>query len=119
LERRIGGDIAESRLERRFLDVIDASGLERPILQWNPPWDPGVRVDAAFVDARLLVELDGRVFHDAPSSFEIDRRRDQVAAAHGWMTLRFTWANLRDEPDSVISVIRSTLLTRTGRSVGK
>jgi len=119
LERRIGGDIAESRLERRFLDVIDASDLERPMLQWIPPWDPGIRVDAAFVDARLLIELDGQAFHSATCTFEIDRRRDQVAAAHGWMTLRFTWANLRDEPDSAIAVIRSALVTRTRLGAGK
>lgn len=116
LERRVAGDYASSRLERLFLQVIDASALPRPTLQWTPPWNRGVRVDAAYVEARLIIELDGHAFHANPTAFEADRRRDQVATTHGWTTLRFTWAHLRDEPDRVVDVIAAALaIRRTGR----
>ena len=48
------------------------------------------RVDL-LVEGRLIVELDGREWHDEEDSFEEDRRRDLVGAAQRYRTLRFTW----------------------------
>jgi len=109
LERRVAGDVAESRLERRFLDVIDRAGLPRPELQWVPPWNPDIRIDGAYHEARLLVELDSHRFHADPTSFERDRRRDLEAAAHGWRTVRITWAQLRNERQIVVALLRTAL----------
>ncbi len=109
LESRLGGDIAESRLERLFAEVINGASLPPATLQYSPTWAPRERVDVAFVGQRLLVELDGRRWHASTSAFESDRRRDQVTAAHGWRTIRITWRQLTDEPDRVISILKSAL----------
>lgn len=48
------------------------------------------RVDL-LVEGRLIVELDGREWHDDQDAFEEDRRRDLVGAARRYRTLRFSW----------------------------
>ena len=109
LERRVTGDVAESVLERAFIDLVEGSPLPMPTLQFVPPWDRDVRIDAAYVDMKVLIELDSHRFHANPDAFEVDRRRDQIAAAHGWRTCRFTWAQIRHEPDHVVRVLMSVL----------
>ncbi|MBO0983323.1 type IV toxin-antitoxin system AbiEi family antitoxin domain-containing protein [Rathayibacter sp. SD072] len=53
-------------------------------------WIPGVgRVDL-LIGRSLIVELDGRSTHD----FENDRRRDTAAAVDGYVTLRFSAAQV-------------------------
>lgn len=46
------------------------------------------------VEGRLIVELDGREFHDPAEAFANDRRRDLVAAVHRYRSLRFTWSQV-------------------------
>ncbi len=111
LERRVAGDVAESVLERAFVDLIEGSLLPMPTLQFIPPWDADIRIDAAYVDSSVLIELDSHRFHANPEAFEADRRRDQVASAHGWRTCRFTWAQIKHEPEHVIGVLAGALRT--------
>jgi very-short-patch-repair endonuclease len=58
------------------------------------------RADFAFVDARILVEVDGGT-HLARSShgrggYEKDRRRDMAAALLGWRVVRVTPGMVKD-----------------------
>ena len=49
------------------------------------------RLDFAFVDARVAVEVDGHAFHDrTPEQAQRDRARDRELVARGWTPLRFT-----------------------------
>lgn len=55
-----------------------------------------VRIDGVgevdfLIDGRLIVEADGRANHDAPGKRHKDLRRDAVAAALGYRTLRFDY----------------------------
>jgi very-short-patch-repair endonuclease len=53
---------------------------------------PGVgRVDFVVGD-RLIIEVDGMAGHDDEPSRHKDRLRDAVAAAHGYLTIRFDYA---------------------------
>jgi very-short-patch-repair endonuclease len=55
---------------------------------------PGVgRVDL-LVEGRLIVELDGRQWHDTPIATGRDRRRDAAAAIQRYRTLRFDAAQV-------------------------
>ncbi len=51
--------------------------------------------------ARLIVELDGRTYHERHASFESDRQRDWDAAVAGYTTLRLTWLRIRDEATTI------------------
>ena len=47
-------------------------------------------VDIAFPKAKLVVEIDGREFHEGPEPFEQDRLRQNDLVNAGWRILRFT-----------------------------
>ena len=73
----------------------------------------GFEVDAAWPDARLVVELDSRTFHDTHEAFERDRVRDATLQVAGYRVLRITDLRMQREPDAVMRTIQ--LLLGTGR----
>jgi hypothetical protein len=70
------------------------------------------RVDVIYDEAKLVVELDSRRWHDTSSAFEDDRRRDLELVAAGWRVIRITWRMLMDEPDQVAALLRQLLFVR-------
>ena len=70
-----------TELEARFLTFLDDWGFERPLI--NTVIE-GYEVDAAWRDARLIVELDGFETHGTRRSFERDRERDRRLTTAGW-----------------------------------
>jgi very-short-patch-repair endonuclease len=59
-------------------------------------------VDFARAGDRLLIELDGRLWHTSAADRERDRAKDERAAAQGWRTERITWIDVHDTPARVI-----------------
>jgi hypothetical protein len=55
------------------------------------------RLDMAYEDEKVNVELDGRRYHAAPEQWERDIARDMAVATVGWQTLRFSHRRLREE----------------------
>ncbi|MDH3300933.1 MAG: endonuclease domain-containing protein [Acidimicrobiia bacterium] len=82
--------------------------------QFRPPWYDGLRgvVDFAHPNLRLVVEADGRRWHSREQEMAADRRRDRLAARHGWVTMRFTWAEITGRPAAVASELRAVVATR-------
>jgi very-short-patch-repair endonuclease len=95
----------DSNLERRFLRLVDRAGLPRPLAQAELE---GLRVDFFWPEFALVVETDGLTYHRTPAQQATDRRRDQVLTAAGFTCLRFTNAQVRLEPDSVVTTLRTT-----------
>lgn len=115
LEAREPGYVAvESELEDRFLALVHDAGLPEPRRQVDvgdaESWVG--RVDFAYPDARLLVELDGRRHHTGLLDREADRRRDNRLVAAGWRVVRFTWSDVTTRPDDVVAVLRRLLSNR-------
>ncbi|MCW2541451.1 MAG: hypothetical protein JWN95_3176 [Frankiales bacterium] len=68
------------------------------------------RIDVAFPEQRLAIEIDGRRYHDELSDrFEDDRARQNALVAAGWRVLRFTWRQLTERPDWVLGQVRQLL----------
>jgi len=109
LERRLAGDVAESKMERLFLDIIDGSSIPRPVLQWVPPWNDHVRVDGAYLDAMVLVELDGKKWHGTHQRTIADQERDHISTTFGYRTIRFTWSQIRFDPKYVKRILTGAL----------
>ena len=70
------------------------------------------RVDFAWPEQRLVVEVDGRRWHDPADRRDADRRRDNTCAQLGWLVLRFTWADVVHRPDDVVAAVRAALASR-------
>lgn len=46
--------------------------------------------DGAYEEFRVLLELDGRRYHDGERRFR-DWPRDNLSSEEGWLTLRYGW----------------------------
>lgn len=106
-----------SELERQLFDVLaDVPGMPTVRRQAAAPWSPDGRsmVDALVPDWRLVLEADGRRYHQRVADFENDRWRDAEAAVHGLHVMRFTHARIRDDRPGIVDQ-----LVRYGRRVGR
>ena len=88
-----GTDVDLSFLERSFLRRYREAGLPPLETQARPPWFDGVRgvVDFAVVSSPVIIEVDGRSWHDSVDARINDVRRDRRAERHGWRVIRISW----------------------------
>jgi len=95
-ERLKWNEITESQLEDRFLRIVQRARLPRPVSQyWLKDNEVCVaRLDFAYPQQRVAIELDGAAFHSDPASFRRDRERQNRIVLTGWKVLRFTWWDL-------------------------
>ena len=95
-----------SVLEGLLFAALRKAGLPEPVHQHPLPSITGRgRVDAAYPDARLILEADGRRWHTRVADFARDRQRDIDAGMLGWRVLRFVWADLVERPAWVCDVV--------------
>jgi hypothetical protein len=85
----------DSPFEDDFLTFVKKYGLPMP--QTNI-WLHGRKVDVFYPEARLIVELDGREFHNDQDAFRDDRERDTENLKHGLTTMRMTKDRLELTP---------------------
>ncbi|WP_110917312.1 endonuclease domain-containing protein, partial [Mycolicibacterium holsaticum] len=96
-------DGARSEAERLLVKLLKGAGVTG--WQTNYPVS-GYRVDVAFPNAKVVIEVDGWAFHSDAETFVKDRRRQNVIALLGWQVLRFTWLDLTEHPDRVLAEIK-------------
>ena len=76
------------------------------------------RLDAAYDDALLAVEMDGAAWHGSREQRERDIRRDALLATAGWQTLRFSYRRLTADPEECRREIRSVHAARRRLPLG-
>jgi very-short-patch-repair endonuclease len=67
------------------------------------------RVDFLFRDERLVVECDGRRWHDPQDARERDRVRDNELERAAYRLIRVTWSDVVHRPEHVIALVRDCL----------
>lgn len=68
------------------------------------------RIDIAFPDRRLAIEVDGFQYHGKHlGAFKADRDRCNLLTQHGWLILHYTVGRIRNDMPSVLTEIRATL----------
>lgn len=103
---RLATSLTLSELEDRFLALVDAESLPRPLTNHRIR---GMRVDAAWPHERVVAELDGWAYHHDRGAFQADRARDVALARAGWTVARFTHADVVDRPAHVADSLRELL----------
>jgi very-short-patch-repair endonuclease len=109
LESRVAGDRpSESVLETRFRQLLRNADLPIPTAQFEIRVGSGsiARVDFAYPELSLAIELDGAAYHSSERAKRRDRSRENELVALGWRVLRFTWEDVRDRPTAVVSDLR-------------
>ncbi|MBD0282810.1 MAG: hypothetical protein ICV69_11560 [Thermoleophilaceae bacterium] len=56
---------------------------------------------------RLTVELDSYTYHHSRHSWEQDRRREREAYARGDDFRRYTWGDVFERPDMMLTELRA------------
>lgn len=104
----------QSPLESWFRYLCHIGGLPAPVDQYRIVAGQLLigRADFAWPEALVVVEIDGYEFHSGPKPFRTDRRRDRQLRSAGWHVLRYTKADLEDDPDNVIAEVRAALQDR-------
>lgn len=103
---RLATSLTLSELEDRFLALLDAHELPRPLTNHLVL---GMKVDAVWPEQRLAVELDSWTYHRDRAAFEEDRARDARLAVAGWTHARFTHAQVVERPAQVVATLRNLL----------
>lgn len=105
-----------SEMELRFLRMCEQAGLPRP--EVNVSLNIGgtsVMPDFLWRDAGLIVEADGRRYHDTDAAFQRDRRRDQRLQLAGWRVIRCTWEQIHRESRELARTIGGLLTQPSSR----
>jgi very-short-patch-repair endonuclease/predicted transcriptional regulator of viral defense system len=101
-----GDEITKEEIVSLFLRLIDGANIPRPALN---QWVGKHECDCVWPRQRVMVELDGYAVHGTRSNFETDRERDRFLHARGWLVIRVTWRQLRDDPEGVVRDLRAVL----------
>lgn len=110
LATRTGG-VPESDLETRFEQLVRTHGLPPAVSQLEVVTPDGrrMRIDYAYPDVMVGVEVLGSQFHANPESWAADVERLAVLAALGWHMLSFTYEQVTRHPSVVIRALSCAL----------
>lgn len=106
--------VAESALETAGRLTLAAGGVRLPEPQHEVRDGTGrlvARVDGAYPELRLALELDGASVHSAPDAVFRDRRRQNELHLLGWRMLRFTWWDVVHDPARFVATVRAALVS--------
>jgi very-short-patch-repair endonuclease len=107
---------AEADSERRLHKLLRDAGIDG--WQANLPVVIGgrrFRLDVAFPDHLLDVEVDGWAFHRSKDRRDQDMLRANALTAAGWRVLTFSWEDVRYRPDYVVHSIAALLTARAAK----
>jgi hypothetical protein len=104
-EGRIHPTATRSELERRFLSLLEAENLPRPLVNEPILLSPHTNAepDLRWPQHRLVVELDGYETHGTRQAFE----RDRALQIQGWRVLHITWRQLHDDGPTIAAELRA------------
>lgn len=109
--RALGRRPPDSVLEARMGTLLQRHMLPMPVFQHEVRDGARVvaRVDFAYPDRMLAIEVDGLSAHASADALQRDLARQNALVALGWKVLRYTWPDVVRRPASVAAAIRSVL----------
>lgn len=92
----------QSYPEKLFQKALEQSGING----WKYNLQVGLyQYDFAFTDQKIDVEIDGST-HNLPKVKKIDRRRDEFSTSNGWMVIRFTAKQVKEDLIGCINLLK-------------
>ncbi|MFC5063924.1 DUF559 domain-containing protein [Actinomycetospora atypica] len=111
----LAGGGARSEAERsahRRLTTAGLSGWHADHEVWLPGFGRAV-LDVAFVEQKVLVEIDGWAYHRGLRAFLRDARRQNALVLGGWIVIRTNWFELREDPQQFVRNVEDALATQS------
>jgi very-short-patch-repair endonuclease len=90
---------------------MTAEGLPLPELQYKilSEGRPVTRVDFAWPDQKVILEMDGYKYHSGHQQWESDRNRRNELTILGWRILHGTWVEARRNPQRLLTRVATAL----------
>jgi very-short-patch-repair endonuclease len=100
-----------SELEREFFTILAAAGLPKPVRQLDvgDEQDWIGRVDLAYPESKVIVEIDSDRHHTSKLDRQADAERDRRLIAAGWCVVRVTEEDLRRGAPKALAQLRQRL----------
>jgi len=106
-DRALGADPPDGLLEPRMARLLRDHGLPPAVFQY---YVSGVgRVDFAYPERMIVIEVDGYGYHASPSALERDNRRRNKLTKLGWDVYVFTWGEVVRRPSGTAATIAEVL----------
>lgn len=108
--------VTESPYERRLLELIVDADLPMPHLQYEVTRSGRIvaRVDFAWPDEHLIVEVDGHGYHSSRDQRAADSQRQNVLTEMGFRVIRFTSDQVVTSRPEVVRTLRTALRSCDG-----
>ena len=111
--RLLGYDETESVLEMRVLRAIVGAGLPEPRRQHEVAANGRrYRLDLAYPEQKIGIEVDGWCAHGSRTAFDRDRVRENDLDVAGWHRLHFTSAFTDDDITRTVGTKLATVASR-------
>ena len=112
LTRRAGGEATESWLERELLRVLAAAGVPLPVCQRRIQHQGAFvgRVDFAYLDAGVIIEVTGHEHHSTAKERAADARRRNDLQLAGYRVIEFTYNDVVGDPAYVVAKVLDALV---------
>ena len=114
LTRRWGKRVPHGHFARTVQSLLVDDGLPEPVAEW---WVNAsgrrYRVDLAYPDQLIAIELDDKETHLTDKAFEEDPIRENHLKLAGWLVLRYTWDRLLADPNAIVEEVRLALHSRS------
>jgi very-short-patch-repair endonuclease len=94
-----------SVLESRMMRLLRRHRLPTPDVELSTGPDGEYRLDFAYPDRRLAIEVDGYVWHFSPDHLQRDHARRNRLQAEGWRVLVYTWRDITQNPARVAAEV--------------
>lgn len=69
--------------------------------------------DLVWAELRAVIEVDSREWHLSRDGWQNTLRRHALLEEHGWSVLHITPAQIREQPDEIVRLVRSWLSRRS------
>ena len=101
---------SRSKLEVLTRRLLVAEGLT-DFVREHPLTDGGqrFRYDFTFLRERVILETNGKRWHDDTTDYQRDQRKWSVPARHGYRLVFATWSDVTEHPERLVAGLRAAL----------
>jgi very-short-patch-repair endonuclease len=100
----------ESDAETLLFEALRAARVPLPVTQfWVTTRRRRCRIDFAYPEARVAIEVDSWQDHGTRDAFESDRAKQNELVELGWKVVRFTWLQLTTQPVDVAITVATAI----------
>ena len=104
---------SRSALEVKTRRLLVAHGITGFVREFPLGWNGRTHLfDFAFPAQKVILETNGRRWHDDAADFEHDHEKWSVPGRHGYRLVLATWVNVTQRPGELVDELRSTLSAR-------